>query len=141
MMTFQTYVDAICFLASNTDILGRLGITLTVSIAIGALFLDRFRLWLWVVIAGVFLTLTQWQINLAMHELGFTDMEIVSPHVITILSGILFVSGSGIGYYLKKKFALAYTQESPEVVAERIIREINGGATDESESNTQPLKF
>ncbi|MCK4828148.1 hypothetical protein KA005_71120 [bacterium] len=132
MTDIQVYLDAFSFLLSSTEILSRFGIALAVSIVAGALFLDRFRLWFGIVMMIIFLALTQWQINFAMRDLGFTNAQIMPPHIIMIISGILFVAGSGIGYALKMKFTLPYTDESPEVVAEDIVHKINGGAMDHS---------
>lgn len=135
MTNIQTYLDAFYFLTEHTDVLSRFGITLVVSIILGAFMLNKFKIWLWAIMMGVFLALTQWQVQAVMYDLGFSSVQIMQPHVITIVSGILFVSGSGIGYYIKHHFALAYTDKSPEIVAKEIITEINGGVIENSKSN------
>jgi hypothetical protein len=132
MTNIQAYLDAFYFLTEHTDVLSRFGITLVISIILGTFMLNKFKIWLWVVMMGVFLALTQWQVQAVMYDLGFSSAQIMRPHIITIVSGILFVSGSGIGYYIKHHFALAYTNESPEAVAKEIITEINGGVIENS---------
>ena len=142
MNDFQTYIDALSFLVTHTEILERLSWMIAAGILIGAIVLDRFKIWLWVAIFLVFIVLTQWQIQVVMEELGFTRYEITMPHVITILSGVLFVSGSGLGYFVREKFRLAYAKEPPDIVANSVLKKVNGGAIENSDvSNTRPLKY
>lgn len=128
MTSIQAYLDAFYYLTEHTNILGGFSITLVVSVILGAFMLDRFKIWRWTVIVTVFLLLTQYQVNTVLRELGFTGLQIIQPHAIAILSTILFAIGSGIGYMIKRKFYLAYTNKSPEIVATEIITEVNGGA-------------
>ena len=132
MNEIQTYLDAIAFLAANTSILTRLGWTLVASIVLGVLFLDKFRLWLWVIFFLAFVGLTQWQINVLMLELGYTQAQIIPPHLITIISGLVFITGSGLGYWIKSRKSLKYTKDSPNKVAVKIIEKVNGGAIETS---------
>ena len=132
MTNIQTYIDAFFFLIENTHVLSRLSITLAISIVMGALILDRFKVRLWIIPMIVFLILTQWQLDAIMRELGYTQIQITQPHVLTLISAVLFVIGSGTGYLIKKKFYLAYTKDTAEHVAENIITEINGGVIEKS---------
>ena len=127
MSEIQIYLDALSFIIISTDILGRFGITLAVGAVVGAVMLDKFRFWIWIVAMSAFLILTQWQVNIAMHELGFTQFQAIQPLLITVISGFLFVFGAGTGYAIRKRFELAYTKNSPVKVATEIITEINGG--------------
>lgn len=135
MSDLQLYLDTFAFIVANTDILMRLGLTFAASIALGAIFLDRFRIWLWIIIIIAFVGLTQWQVDMVFRELGFTRSQIMTPHVITVLSGVVFTTGAGIGFYLKEKFKLAYTKEPPDVVADSVLKKVNGGDS----SKTSPL--
>ena len=132
MIEIQNYLNALLYIIVRTNILQQFGWTLAISILLGALFLDRFKVLLWSVFLVTFLVLTQWQISTVMQEWGLTAQQIAQPHIITVISGLLFTIGSGTGYAIKKRCTLAYTKESPEVVAKEIIKKVNGGAMENS---------
>ena len=102
----------------------------------GAVLLDRFKAWLWILMLFSFIALTQWQIDMVSHELGFTREQIMPPHLITILSALIFSSGSGLGYWIKTRKMPDYAKESPEIVADKIVKKVNGGAIDSSNAET-----
>lgn len=131
MTELQLYLDAFAFLIRNTDVLVRFGWTIAVGIAIGALVLDRFKIWMWVVIFFTFLALAQWQVQEIMEVLGFSKFEILQPRIITIIAAICFVAGAGFGYWLKSKCALAYAKQNPHDIATIIIDEVNGNSKSE----------
>lgn len=139
MIDLQLYLDTFAFIVANTDILMRLGWTFAASIALGAIFLGRFRIWLWIIIVVSFVGLTQWQVDMVLRELGFSKSQIMTPHIITILSGTIFTTGAGIGFYLKERFKLAYTKEPPDVVADAVIKKVNGG--DQRNSDSTPVNY
>ncbi|KKM61176.1 hypothetical protein LCGC14_1534370 [marine sediment metagenome] len=132
MIEIQNYLNALLYIIVRTNILQQFGWTLAISMLLGALFLDRFKVLLWSVFLVTFLVLTQWQISTVMQEWGLTAQQIAQPHIITVISGLLFTIGSGTGYAIKKRCTLAYTKESPEVVAKEIIKKVNGGAMENS---------
>lgn len=127
MNEIQSYLDAFYFLVEHTGLLSRFGLILVISIIMGAIVLDRFKVWRWSIVLIVFLIVTQYQVNSVLRELGYVGFQILQPHVITIVSAFFFAVGSGIGYWIKKKFYLAYTNKSPEIVAKEILAEVNGG--------------
>ncbi|KKM64238.1 hypothetical protein LCGC14_1503420, partial [marine sediment metagenome] len=73
-----------------------------------------------------------------MQEWGLTAQQIAQPHIITVISGLLFTLGSGVGYAIKKNCTLAYAKESPEVVAKEIIKKVNGGVMENSNVPNSP---
>jgi hypothetical protein len=132
MTNIQSYLDTFYFLIEHTNILGNFSIVLIVSIILGALVLDRFKIWRWAIVMTVYLILTQYQVDAVLRALGFTTYQVIQPLMVSIISSIFFATGSGIGYYIKKKFELAYTRESPEAVAKEVIAEVNGGVIENS---------
>ena len=136
MIELQIYLDAFAFLIRNTDVLIRFGWTVAIGILIGALFLDRFKIWRWAVILLTFLALTQWQVQEVMEVMGFSRLEILQPHIITIIAGICFAFGAWGGYWLRFKCTLAYTKQNPHDVAHTIIEEVNGNVTETSNANS-----
>lgn len=128
MSEIQNYLNAFLFIAVRTDLLTQLGWTLAISLILGALFLEKFKVWIWILFLSTFLILTQWQISTVISEWGLTAQQIAQPHIVTVISGLLFILGSCTGYALKKRCNLAYMEESPKIVAEEIIQKINGGA-------------
>ena len=137
MSNIQSYLDAFSFLVGHTEILSRFSITLVVSIILGAIVLDSFKIWHWVAMMGAFLLLTQYQVKAVQDELGLTAFQIIQPHVITVLSSIFFAAGSGIGYFLKHRYKSSYTKKSAYVVASEAIAKANGGIIDNSNSTNQ----
>lgn len=136
MTDIQIYLDAFYFVIAHTNILTGFGATFAVSIAVGALFLDRFVLWLWLIIFILFLSLTQYQVNQAMEILKYTPYQMAQPLVITVVSAVIFVSGSGLGYWIKVKcLARIESTESPDVVAKEIVAKVNGGNLIENSPN------
>ena len=115
--------------------LSRFSVTLVVSIVLGAFVLDRFKIWRWSIVMLVFLILTQFQVNAVFRELGLTNYQIAQPHIITVLSGIVFAFGSGVGYLIKSRSYLAYTKYSARIVATEIVNEVNGGVIENSDIN------
>ena len=138
MNDIQSYLDAFAYVVTHTEILARFSITLVVSIILGAFVLDRFKIWRWSIVMIVFLILTQFQVTAVLRELGLTNYQIAQPHIITILSGVVFALGSGIGYLIKSRSYLAYTEYSAQTVAVEIVNEVNGGAIENSD-HTQPI--
>ena len=137
MNNIQIYLDALYFIVKHTDILMGFGLTLAVSIALGALFLDRFVLWLWVLIFLLFLGLTQYQINNALKILEYNPYQIVPPRMITIISSIIFIAGSGLGYFIKvKRQQQLQSLKSADDEAKEIVTKVNGGDTETVDSNT-----
>ena len=134
MSDFQVYEFTLRFFLEHPEILGRFALVFALSAILGVMILDRFKIGLWVAFIGLFILLNQWQIDVIMTELGFTNAQIMQPHVITIFSALMFVSGAATGYFIKKKFYLAYTKQKPQVVASEIVSEINGTFVDNSES-------
>ena len=132
MSDIQNYLNALLYIIVRTNILQQFGWTLAISMVLGALFLEKFKVLLWIIFLVAFLALTQWQISTVMQEWGLTAQQIAQPHIITVISGLLFTLGSGVGYAIKNKCTLAYTKESPEVVAEEIIKKVNGGVMENS---------
>jgi len=132
MTEIQTYLDAIAYLAANTEVLTRLAWTLIASSIMGAFFLNRFKIWLWVIFLLAFMILTQWQVDMVMRDLGFTPAQIMPPHMITVISGLIFMAGSGLGYWIKTKKIPKYAEESPAQIAVKVMDKINGGAIETS---------
>ena len=138
MTGIQVYLDAFYFIIARTNVLMYVGITLAVSITVGVLFLDRFVLWLWAIIFVLFLSITQYQINNAMEMLEYSPYQIAQPFVITIMSAVLFVTGSGLGYWIKVKCLERMREtESPDIVAKEIVAKVNGGSYIENSPNNQ----
>ena len=135
MIDIQSYLAAFSYLVTHTEILARFSVTLVVSIVLGAFVLDRFKIWRWSIVMIVFLVLTQFQVNAVLRELGLTNYQIAQPHVITILSGMVFAFGSGVGYLIKSRSYLAYTKYSAQAVATEIVSEVNGGVIENSDIN------
>lgn len=138
MTEFQSYWDAFSYVITHTEILARFSVTLVVSIVLGAFVLDRFKIWRWSIVMLVFLVLTQFQVNAVLQELGLTNYQIAQPHIIMVISGIVFALGSGVGYLIKSRSYLAYTKYSAQVVATEIVDEVNGGDTENSNYVCEP---